>query len=129
MTLPGSPPSPWLDKAWGVTFATAGSVTFTAVGALFSDAPGDRAGGVGFGALLGLGLAAAALCRFRGASMVWILLGMVLGQIALAFLLAAHGIGDPRVVAVMTAVFATGWAVAALLMFVAHRRGGARAGV
>ena len=127
MTLPSSPQSfSAIDKAWGTAAATAGVVVITAVGALFSDAPDDRAGGVRFGVLLGLGLLAAALARFSRGSMVWILLGMSFGQIAVAVLLLTQGIGAPRVIVMMTAIFATGWALAAFLMLGAHRKGGPR---
>jgi hypothetical protein len=109
-----------LGAAWGTAGATAGLLAYIAVQALFSDAA-DRAGGVRFGVLLGLGVLAAALARFRPAPMVWILIGMTLGQIVVAFLLVVQGIGAPKVVAVLTAIFATGWAAAAVLMLVAHR--------
>ena len=115
------------ETAWGATAFTAGVVAFTAVGACFSDAPDDRVAGVRFGMLLGLGLIGAALCRFRRASMVWILLGMALGQIGLAFLLVAQEIGAPRVIVAITAIFAAVWIVSALLMLAAHRRDGHRA--
>ncbi len=111
-----------IDSAWGTAAFTAGLVAFTAVGAFFSDAQGDRTGGVRFGVLLGLGLLAAALARLRRGPIIWILFGMAVGQITVGFLLLAQSIGAPRVVVTMSAIFATGWAVAAFLMLAAERR-------
>lgn len=119
-----SPDSPRLiERAWGAAAATTILVAFVAAGALFSDAPGDRAGGARFAVLLALGLLAAMLARLRRRSMIWILFGMSLGQIAVAGLLLAQGIGAPRVVAALTVIFATGWAAAASLMLAADRQG------
>ena len=117
------------DWAWGMAAATAGLEAFTAIGALLGAAPDDHAGGLRFGVLLGLGLLAAALVRFRRVPMTWLLFGMALGQIVVAFLLLAQDIGAPRVVVILTAIFATGWALAALLMLVARRQEGPRAAV
>lgn len=110
-----------IDRAWGTAGATALLVAFTAVGALLSDAPGDRTGGSWFGALLAVGLLAAGLTRFRRGPMTWILCGMTVGQLAVGGLLMAQGTGAPKVVGALTAIFAAGWGVAALLM-----RGGGR---
>ena len=111
-----------IDWAWGIAGATAIIAAITAVGAIVSIAPGDRAGGIRIGALLGLGLCAAALARFRAGVVGWMLVAMGLGQCALGVLLAWQGIGAPRVVATITAIFATGWLVAGVLMLVAHRQ-------
>ena len=111
-----------IDWAWGTAGATAGLAAFTAVGAIVSVAPGDRTGGIRIGELWGLGLCAAALARFRADVVGWLLVAMGLGQCVLGVLLAWQGIGAPRVVAILTAIFATGWLVAGGLMLAAHRQ-------
>jgi hypothetical protein len=108
--------------AWGIAGATALLTLFIALGALFSRAPGDRPGGLWFGGLLGVGVIAAIVTRFRPASMNRVVGGLALGQLAVGLLLAVQGVGALRVITILTVLLTTGWAVAAVLFVRARRQ-------
>jgi hypothetical protein len=108
--------------AWGIAGATALLTLFITVGALLSDAPGDRLGGLWFGGLLGVGAIAAIVTRFRSASMNKVVGSLALGQLAVGLLLAVQGVGALRVIVILTVLLTTGWVVAAVLFIRARRQ-------